>query len=109
MPRLRLTVIAEPKPLTRTVIQGKAPFFVGRGDHDLACGSCSLILAKSIVNGQLRALALKCPECNSICEQTSPPPFAVPEGRIIEFMKGAFNFGSSVKCPSYIMIAGEAP
>jgi hypothetical protein len=106
--RVLLTVVEESEWHNKTIVGGNAPFFVGKGDCDLACGSCTATLAKGMVNGQLRVIAFRCPHCGQICEQKSPPPFAVPEGRVIRFTNGEYHFGSPIECPAYFMIAGES-
>jgi hypothetical protein len=70
MPKRRLKVIPEPAPGTRSVFvqppeKAKFPFMRGQGAFDLLCGSCDSILAKNIVDGQVRGVVFKCPDCGS--------------------------------------------
>jgi len=106
MPEVKLVTIAEPKELTKTVVMGKAPFFIGQGDVDLVCGSCNNTLAQRIINGQLRDIIFKCPNCGVFCEQIPAPSFAVPENRIIGLAAGTFNLGGPIKCPPDAAIVG---
>ena len=107
MATIKLATLTELRKPTRSIIAGKAPFFVGRGDTDLVCGSCGSTLAEGIVNGQLRDIVLKCPECGEYCEQILLPPF--PEVRVIRLSAGYFDFSTlsaPIKCPPDVAIIG---
>lgn len=107
MATIKLVVVTELRKPTRSILAGKAPFFVGQGDTDLVCGSCGSILAEGIVNGQIRDLILKCPECGEYCEQTLLPPF--PEVQVIRLSAGYFDFSTlsaPIKCPPDVAVIG---
>jgi len=79
---VKLTVIPKPAEGTRVVREGRPPFFTGNGDTDLICGGCSVVLASGIINGQIRGIVFKCPECSSFCEQTTPIPLSIFQKRV---------------------------
>ena len=107
MATIKLAVLTELRKPTRSILAGKAPFFVGYSDTDLVCGSCGSTLAKGIVNGQLRDIVFQCPKCGEYCEQTMLPPF--PEVRVVRLSAGYFDFSTlsaPVKCPPDVAIIG---
>ncbi len=68
--RLVLPIIPEPKPGTASVISPSGfdgPVFMGSGDTDLLCGSCSTVIAHGMVAGQMQDLVVKCKECSAYC------------------------------------------
>jgi len=99
--------ITHPPELTRTIIHGKAPFFIGEGDTNLTCGKCGTILAKNIVNGQLRDIVFECPTCGEYCEQKTIPPLPKDITRTIRILEGNVYFGSPVHIPRDAVIAGS--
>jgi uncharacterized Zn finger protein len=44
------------------------PFIIGVGNLDLLCGQCGAILLKSVEEGQVRNVVLKCPACGTFSE-----------------------------------------
>jgi|GEM_PF-3099914 len=104
---IMLATIPEPSEVTRSVVMGVAPFFTGTDDTNLLCGSCNTRLATGILNGQIRNIVLRCPTCNSYCEQIPPPPLAVPEGHIVSLTKGTFNFSAPVVCRPDVAVVGS--
>jgi hypothetical protein len=72
--RIRLPVIEKPQGGEGSVLtHGEAPasnqepLMVGdgKGDTDLICGSCGLLLAEGIVQGQIADVTLHCPRCGT--------------------------------------------
>jgi len=70
VPKRRLKVIPEPAPNICSVFiqppeKAKFPFITGQGKLDLLCGTCDSVLAKKVVEGQIRGIVFKCPDCGS--------------------------------------------
>lgn len=72
MSLLRLRVIPEPEPNTRSVLRAKmdGPYFRGQDSAlpDLVCGLCSHVLATGIDRLQIIDLVLHCKNCGAFNE-----------------------------------------
>jgi len=69
--RLRLAVIPEPEPGTRSVLiyTGEGTVIMnGPGNLVMECGNCGVPLVKGVKTNQLRNLVFKCPNCGAFNE-----------------------------------------
>lgn len=70
--RLKLAVIPEPEPGTRTVmVQGTPDTLLFEGEYpniSLLCGSCGNPLAVGVKTSQLHNLVLQCAACSAFNE-----------------------------------------
>jgi hypothetical protein len=65
---VKLAVIPEPDPGSRTVFDCEGPttvFFKGYGPHSLDCGDCGEPLAVGVARDQFSGLVLQCCTCGS--------------------------------------------
>ena len=105
MESIQLVIILEP-PETRTVVRGTTPMFIGVGQTNLVCGHCGAVLAKGIVNGQIRNVVYQCRRCTHFCEQVPVPECRIGKAHRIHLTKGTFNFESPMMCPERLVIIG---
>lgn len=73
MTKVRLHPIKKPAEGTRSIfmkpdLADDEPFLLGEGDVDLLCGSCDLVLARSLDAGQVTNLVFQCPRCTRYSE-----------------------------------------
>jgi hypothetical protein len=69
MRKIKLKPVPKPKEEERTVFEAKvAPIFRGGGDIDAICGSCDTILLKSVLEGQIRQVVVRCVNCGNYSE-----------------------------------------
>lgn len=99
-----LSVFQFANPQLYPIITGKAPFFTGQGDTWLKCGSCGLPLAKGIINGQIRGILMKCPECDCVGGQEVLPEFI---GQVLPISPGKYNFSNPVRCRPDVALVNE--
>jgi transcription elongation factor Elf1 len=76
---IKLRVIPEPAPKTRTVFQMNDPegkettktiLFKGHENTNFICGNCESILAKKVSIDTIKNLVLKCNKCGSYNDAT---------------------------------------
>jgi len=73
VPKIQMTVIAEPAEGTASVLvrvpnseeANPYTFMSGEGDTDYLCGACRTPVAIGVSQGQLTRLVLKCGKCQS--------------------------------------------
>jgi len=68
---IRLAVIPEPEPNTRTVLlyTGEGTVVIrGSGPVTMDCGNCGAVLAQNVEMGQLQNLVLRCKNCGAFNE-----------------------------------------
>jgi len=67
--RIRLNVIPEPQPNTRTILAPQnGPAIRGGGEIDFICGNCESLLAEGISEDQIRNIVFKCSNCGQYNE-----------------------------------------
>ena len=107
---IRLSLIEEPEPLSRTIIRSKNteifPFFKGNGNINYFCGNCHAILAEHIWNISISNIVVLCPSCQSFNEFPKIEELKYPLKGTIAIEKGTYDFSRWVDLKQGVTLFG---
>jgi DNA-directed RNA polymerase subunit RPC12/RpoP len=108
---ISLSVIEEPKPSSRTIIQSKKGkifvFFEGEGNIRYKCGNCQAIIAERIWNLSINGIVVLCPSCRSYNEFPQIRGTRYPLKGIIGLAKQTFDFDAPLILKQGVTIRQE--